>query len=688
MAAPMLKTFLPNFIRFGREICGNLAEAERREWWLGNGLGGYAAGTIAGTLTRRYHGLLIAPVNPPLGRYLVFAKADATMNDGRRDWPLATNRWSSGAVEPQGFVHIESFHLDGRMPVWRYAIGEYVIEQRIWLEPGANATYVAYRLEPNPLPPQTQLMLSVKLLINARDHHVNTRPGQFSPVIECQTQSLKVRHPNWFTLHFRACCGSIESRHDWYENFDLPVERERGLPDRDSHLCVGVATFELRSGEWAGFVASLSEQASPAIEDAMRRFHWRDAELLRRAKVQVPELIDAPQWVDQMALAANTFIFARPLPDFPDGQSVIAGYPWFGDWGRDTMIALPGITLATGQFDCARNILQTFAHFIVRGMLPNVFPNAGDTPEYNTVDAALWYIEAWRAYIAATRDALALRAVFPVLQEIIRCYRDGTRYEIGMDADALLRAGEPGVQLTWMDAKVGDRVVTPRIGKPVEINALWYNALQSMAQFATDLKQPAQIYQELAARTRYGFSRFINRENGGLYDVLDGPQGTDSTVRPNQIFAVSLPYSPLHKDTQIGVVRLCGRELLSSYGLRSLSPSHPDFHPYYVGGVMVRDGGYHQGPVWAWLLGHYVLAEYRVHGDAKAAQRRLEPLEDHLLDAALGNISEIFDGAPPHTPRGAPCQAWSVGCVLETWLQLERAKKPRTATGNTPLAVK
>ena len=266
MAAPMVKTPLPNFIRFGRDICGNLAEAERREWWLGNGLGGYAAGTVAGTLTRRYHGLLIAPVNPPLGRYLVFAKADATLSDGEREWPLSTNRWGGGTVEPQGYVHIESFHLEGRMPVWRYAIGDAVIEQRIWLEPGANTTYVAYRLEPNPLHAQKRLKLSVKLLINARDHHVNTQPWQFNPVIECQTHSLHVGHPNWFTLHFRTCCGSIESRHDWYENFDLSVERERGLPERDNHLCVGVANFELRSGEWVGFVASLDERASPYLE--------------------------------------------------------------------------------------------------------------------------------------------------------------------------------------------------------------------------------------------------------------------------------------------------------------------------------------------------------------------------------------------------------------------------------------
>ncbi|MGH8752073.1 MAG: amylo-alpha-1,6-glucosidase, partial [Burkholderiales bacterium] len=595
-----VKTTLPSFIRFGREVCGDIEQAERREWWLGNGLGAYAAGTVAGTLTRRYHGLLIAPVNPPLGRFLVFSKADASVHENGREWPLATNRWGSGVVDPQGHVHIESFHLEGRMPVWRYAIGGRIIEQRIWLEPGAHTTYVAYRLEPDALP-DSKLKLAVRLLVNARDHHVSTRPWQFNPFIECETHSLHVRHPNWFNLHFRTCCGTFESRHDWIEDFDLPVERERGLPDRDNHLCVGQANFELRPGEWVGFAASLDAAVSPYLEEAMRRFHAQDAALLRRAKVQVPELIGAPEWIDQMLLAADTFLFARPLPEVPDGKSVIAGYPWFGDWGRDTMIALPGLTLAAGQYGSALTILQTFARFIEQGMLPNVFPGAGEKPEYNTVDAALWYIEAWRAYFAATQNSAALRQVFPVLAEIIRFHRDGTRYGIKMDEDGLLRAGEPGVQLTWMDAKIGDWVVTPRTGKPVEINALWYNALNAMAQFAKALKQPDSPYRELAARAKDGFARFINPANGGLYDVIDGPQGMDATVRPNQIFAVSLPASPLDAPVQASVVKLCGDELLTSYGLRSLSPAHPEFRPHYLGGVWERDSSYHQGPVWAWL---------------------------------------------------------------------------------------
>ncbi|MGH8727135.1 MAG: amylo-alpha-1,6-glucosidase, partial [Burkholderiales bacterium] len=605
---------LPTFIRFGREICGDLTQSERREWWLSNGLGAYAAGTIAGTLTRRYHGLMIAPVNPPLGRYLVLAKADAIVADGLREIPLCTNRWTSGAIEPKGFLNIESFHLEGRMPVWRYAFGDVSIESRVWMEPNANTTYLAYRL----LNGERALKLKVRLLVNGRDHHVSTVPWQFNPVIEGNTHWMRAVHPNWFTLYFRARGGTLATAHDWIENFDLPIERERGLPDRDNHLCVGVASFDLRLNEWVGIAASLDPDASPYLEEAMRRASAHDVALLKRARAQAPEFVDAPEWVKQLLLAADTFLFARPIPEVPDGESVIAGYPWFGDWGRDTAIALPGLTLATGRFDSARRILETFARFVERGMLPNVFPGAGDKPEYNTVDAALWYVEAWRAYLAANYDEEALRRVFPVLAEIIRWHREGTRYGIAMDADGLLRAGEPGVQLTWMDAKIGDWVVTPRIGKPVEINALWYNALVAMANFARQIGLSDDEYVAMAEKTREGFQRFISSENGGLYDVIDGPNGDDGTLRPNQIFAVSLPASALNPNTQARVVALCGEKLLTSYGLRSLGSEHPEFRPHYIGGVSERDGSYHQGPVWAWLLGHYALAEYRVHGDAEA----------------------------------------------------------------------
>ena len=675
---PIVNTPLPEFIRFGREICGDLAQAERREWWLANGLGGYAAGTIAGSLTRRYHGLLIAPFNPPLGRHLVFAKAEAALLDGAREWELGANHWAGGAIAPQGHVHIESFHLDGRMPVWRYAAGALRIEQRIWMEPGAHTTYVAYRLL-SPLHDGAAPHLRVRFLVNARDHHGNARPWDFNPVIEQDGRRLAVIHPNGLRLTIRATAGELRSDHTWIENLDLPVERERGLDPIDNHLCIGEALLELTPDIWTGITASLRADASPYLEEALRRFQAHDRGVLARARLHTPGLRAAPAWLQQLVLAADSFVFARPLPGAPDGESVIAGYPWFGDWGRDTMIALPGLTLATGRYDSARRILETFARFVDQGMLPNVFPGAGDRPDYNTVDAALWYVEAWRAYHEAARDRAALSRVFPVLESIIDWQVRGTRYGIGVDpADGLLRAGEPGVQLTWMDAKLGDWVVTPRIGKPVEINALWYNALCVMAGFARELGQPAEHYETLAAQAGAGFARY-RRAEGGLFDVLDGPAGDDASVRPNQIFAVSLLHSPLSAEAQAAVVAECARELLGSYGLRSLTPAHPDYRPRYQGGVWERDSGYHQGPLWGWLLGHYALAHYRVNGDAAAAQRLLEPVQDHLRDAGLGTVSEIFDGDPPHTPRGAPAQAWSVACVLEAWWRLEQARRASTA---------
>jgi 4-alpha-glucanotransferase len=669
----------PCLIRFGREVCGQLDQAERREWWLTNGSGAYAAGTVAGSLTRRYHGLLVAPLAPPLGRFLVLTKADATLIDGEREWPLFTNRWSGGAVSPAGQVHIESFQLDGRLPVWHFAVGDLQIEQRIWLEQGVDQVHLAWRL----LTPSAgrDLRLRVALLVNARDHHHVARVGQIQPGLSVNGSLLRVLHRDWFELRIRAHGGDLQVDPAWIEGFDLPIERERGLEDRDNHLRVGYASLQLDSGEWSGITATVGTAAAQDLTQALQRYQTRERALLRQAQAADPVFEEAPNWVRQLVLAADGFLFSRPLDDVPDGESVIAGYPWFGDWGRDTMIALPGLTLATGRPANALRILETFARFIDGGMLPNVFPGRGETPEYNTVDAALWYLEAWRAYVEVTGDTEALARVFPVLDAITRGYQHGTRYGIGMDsADGLIRAGEPGIQLTWMDAKVGDWVVTPRTGKPVEISALWYNGLVAMQGFAERLGKDSAPYAELAERAAAGFRRYVRPDGQGLFDLLDSPDGDDPRLRPNQILAVSLAASPLAFTDQARVVAVCGRELVTSYGLRSLAPSHPDYRGRYRGGVWERDGAYHQGPVWGWLLGHYALAEHRVTGNASLALSRLEPLADHLSDAGLGNISEIFDGDPPHTPRGAPLQAWSVACTLEAWWRLSKARNAPSPT--------
>jgi len=663
----------PSPVQFSRAICGDLGQAERREWWVTNGRGGYAGGTIAGSLTRRYHGLLVVPVGSPLGRRLLLAKADATLIAGSRSWPLFTNRWKSGAISPTGHMWIGSFHLDYSVPVWTYDLETYHIEARVWMEPEAHTTYAAWRVLPDDNGLEDKVSLRLTLLANHRDHHGATPIGEFKPNIRVLQETLVVTDPERFSLSVRAPSGNIVDKHDWYRDFDLPMEAERGLDSIDNHLCVGEVTLPLVPGQWRGIIASIEPEPSPDLAEALLRRLNHDRSVVSNALQSSPAMCEAPDWIARLTLAADAFLFSRPVANQPSGQSVIAGYPWFGDWGRDTMISLPGLTLATGRPETALRILQTFARFVSQGMLPNVFPGAGDHPEYNTADASLWFFEAWRAYVEATGDVGALRDVFPVLSDMIEWHERGTRYGIGIDpTDGLLKAGAQGVQLTWMDAKVGDWVVTPRMGKPVEINALWYNALRIMSAFATRLGKP-NSFSTAAKAVERSFVRFVRADGQGLYDVIDGPNGPDASVRPNQIFAVSLPHSPLSAEDQRRVVRVCRRDLVTAFGLRSLKPGDPAYRPRYGGTVRERDGGYHQGPVWGWLLGPFSLAVYRVHGDAEAAVALLESMCDALKDQGLGTIGEIFDGDPPHHPRGAPAQAWSVACTLDAWRLLKEA---------------
>ncbi|MCU7867773.1 MAG: amylo-alpha-1,6-glucosidase [Candidatus Thiodiazotropha sp. (ex Lucinoma borealis)] len=657
-------------IRFGRDCCGDLEQAERREWLLTNGRGGYAAGNIATSLTRRYHGLLVAPLSGALDRHLMMAKADATLRVDGREWPLFTNRWFGDVIDPPGYRNIESFHLEGRMPVWRFAFGHLILEMRIWMEWGQMTTYVAYRMTGG----DDTASLSINLLANRRDHHGNMHIRDTTASVTESDNGLTIEWPEGDSLYLHTTPASIEPWQHWYEGFQLQGEEARGLASVDNNLSVGRLIYQLEPGEWSGFAVTLEPTTSFNLAASKQRFFDRDALLINGGDGDL--FTAAPDWIRQLLLVADDFLIQRPLPSGKTGDSVIAGYPWFGDWGRDTMISLPGLTVTSGRRDIARSILLNYADLADHGQLPNRFTGAGERAEYNTVDAALWYFEAWRVYVDATQDQRTLEKVFPVLKKMIDWHLKGTRYGIGMDpTDHLLSAGEPGVQLTWMDAKVGEWVVTPRIGKPVEINALWYNALCIMADFSKRLAKPEQPYRGTAEAVYKSFQRFQRGNGEGLYDLIDGPMGNDATVRPNQILAVSLSHTPLTLSTCRDVVNLCGRELLTSYGLRSVSPRDKAYCGHYKGGVADRDGAYHQGTVWAWLLGHYALAEFRVTGDATAAQQRLTPLADHLCDAGVGAISEIFDGDPPHEPRGAPSQAWSVACTLEAWWRLEQAKR-------------
>ncbi|MFN6571499.1 amylo-alpha-1,6-glucosidase [Dendronalium sp. ChiSLP03b] len=657
-------------IEFGREICGNLDTAESREWLVTNSIGGYASGTVAGLLTRRYHGLLVAALQPPLGRTLLLAKLDETVLYDTRSYSVNTNRWADGIVSPQGYRHIESFSLEGTIPVWRFAVADALLEKRVWMQQGANTTYVQYILCRATQP----LKLTLKAMVNYRDYHGDTQSNGWQMSVEPVTQGICVTaYPDAVPIYLLSDQGSASPIHNWYYGFDLAVERYRGLSDKEDHL--HAATFEvtLNPGEALTFVASTEKQPDFNAEAALKHRQTLEQKLIGLWKSNRPvNAADSPAWVNRLVLAADQFIVDRSVPKDPYGKTIIAGYHWFSDWGRDTMISLPGLTLATGRPEVARSILRTFARHVDRGMLPNRFPDAGETPEYNTVDATLWYFEAIRAYYNATEDNDLLMELFPVLADIVNWHCRGTRYNIHLDStDGLLYAGEMGVQLTWMDAKVGDWVVTPRIGKPVEVNALWYNALRTMAKFARLLGKPHQEYEAIADCAQVRFSRFWNQKTGYCYDVLDSPDGDDASLRPNQIFAVSLPESPLTPAQQRGVVGVCGQMLLTSHGLRSLAPNHSQYQGKYGGDRYHRDGAYHQGTVWGWLLGPFVLAHLRVYKNPQQARQFLQPMANHLTAHGLGSLSEIFDGDAPITPRGCIAQAWTVAEVLRAWLATE-----------------
>lgn len=645
---------------FGRDLCSTLPVSSEREWLVTNGIGGFASGTVGGVLTRRYHGLLVAALDPPLGRTLLVAQTDETVTYDDRAYSLATHRWDGDTVSPRGYLHLDRFHLQGTVPVWTYAFGDALLEKQVWMAQGENTTYVRYTLSRGRQP----VHLHVKALVNHRDYHATTQAGDWAMDVASIGDGLRVdAYEGASSLYLRSGAAAATPEHEWYHDFFLSAEAARGLDAREDHLHAATFDRTLAPGESASLVFSTEREASLDGDQALDAQHAHE----EHVRAQAP-FDDLPADVQHLVRAADQFVVERPTENDPQGRSIIAGYPWFGDWGRDTMIALPGLTLVTGRPEIAAQVLRTYGRYVDRGMLPNRFPDDGDTPEYNTVDATLWYVESLRAYVEETGDTDLLRDLFPVLTDIVDWHERGTRYDIRVDPDdGLLYAGEPGVQLTWMDAKVGDWVVTPRIGKPVEVNALWYNALRALADFADRLGEDPTPFAERATHVDEAFARFWNEDLRYSHDVIDGPDGDDRRLRPNQIFAVSLPHSPLSPEQQRGVVEACAARLLTPHGLRSLSPDDADYVGHYSGGREERDGAYHQGTVWGWLLGPFVKAHLRVHDDPVLARSFLAPLRRQLAAHGVGSLSEIFDGDPPFTPRGTPAQAWSVAQLLEGW---------------------
>ena len=658
-----------------RACFANTGEALTREWLVTNGLGGYAAGTLAQANTRRYHGLLVAALRPPLERTVLVAKADATASYRGQQFALGCNEFTDGTVAPSGCELLSAFQLEGATPVWTFALADALVEQRIWMAQGLNTTFVRYTLCRASAP----LQLEIMPLCTYRDYHSHGRAGSTPEIATAAADCVITAFQGARPYRLNVDRGSFYAAPDWYYRFHHRLESERGLDSSEDLFRPGWFTTQLEPGQ--SVTLTLSAEAAPAeVPDrAQAREQRRQAALLRH----LPSA--APPWVRQLTLAADQFIVARSdARGTLSGKTVIAGYPWFGDWGRDTMIALPGLAIATGRHADAASILRTFATHVDQGMLPNRFPDGNEPPEYNTVDATLWYFHALAAYLAANGDPALLAELYPVLMDIIDWHLRGTRYGIHLDErDGLLHAGERGVQLTWMDAKVGDWVVTPRIGKPVEINALWHYALLRMSEWATlqrDRKMAA-AYAVAARRAASSFgAAFWSAKHGYLYDVVDGPDGNDAALRPNQIFAVSLGTDLLSSEQQRAVVETCARSLLTPLGLRSLAPDDPAYAPRYQGGPLQRDGSYHQGTVWSWLLGPYALAHQRVYGDADYALELLAGIAPHLQDACVGSISEIFDAAAPHAARGCFAQGWSVAEVLRAWHVLQALRMRDTTT--------
>jgi predicted glycogen debranching enzyme len=659
-------------IHFGEELCNNLDAGLRREWLETNAIGGFASATINGCNTRRYHGLLVAATKPPVGRLVLLSKLEETLAMNGRPFELGTNNYP-GVVHPQGFHYLKQFRLDP-FPVFTFELDGVHIEKTVFMVEGENTTVVEYRISKNE--PAAEIQLQLRPLIAFRDYHSLTHEnGAINGSIDEQPGIISISpYKGLPALYLAHNAMHVERTGYWYHNFEYGAERERGLDFAEDLFNPCVLYFDLDSQSKATTIASTELRNTSAAQE------YRRAEISRRQANALRSPVE-DDFVKMLALAADQYIVSRG-----DEKSVIAGYHWFSDWGRDTMIALPGLTLPTRRFDVARSILRTFAQHVDFGMLPNRFPDAGEMPEYNSVDGTLWFFEAVRAYLAYTGDlAFIENELYSVLSDIITWHVRGTRFGIKLDSSGL-SSGEPGVQLTWMDAKVGDWVVTPRRGKPVEVQALWYNAICTMEDIAARLgdESARKRYNSMAALTKWSFNRLLWNEKGRcLYDVVNGGP-PDASIRPNQILAVSLPHSMLSPERARQVVKVVQEHLLTPYGLRSLAPGDPQYRGRYTGDEASRDSAYHQGTVWPWLMGPFLTAYIKVNGGSESARRQAEqwlgPLKDHLADAGLGHISEIFDGDLPHRPVGCIAQAWSTAEVLRATVEDVYAIRPEKAS--------
>jgi predicted glycogen debranching enzyme len=632
-----------------------------REWLETDGLGGFASGTVAGLRTRRYHALLLTATTPPTGRFVLVNGIDAWVETAAGHFDLSSQWYSPGVLGGNGAEHIESFQSTP-WPTWVFKFADGTrIQQEIFVADNTPITCLTWTLLSSSAPAK----LTVRPFLSGRDYHALQRSN---PAFRFDA-ALSPGRVAWQPYHDVPGVTALSDgayAHDphWYLNFLYLAEQDRGLDCEEDLATPGVFSWQLQ-GSPAHLVLTTSDHVG-ALEQADA------AELVKRTRRREQQRRE--KFSSRLHASADAYIVQRCSATGAPGKTVIAGYPWFTDWGRDTFIALRGLCIATGRLEEARDILVAWAGAVSEGMLPNRFPDNGQQAEFNSVDASLWFVNAVREFLEARgratrgsparRDEVVLREA---VTKILTGYRQGTRFGIHLDSDALIAAGQPGVQLTWMDAKVGDWVVTPRIGKPVEIQALWLNALGFAAQSDPQWQQPLQ------QGLRSFSERFWNPQQNCLFDVVDvnhQPGVNDATFRPNQIFAVGgLPLALVDGERARQIVAAVEKSLWTPAGLRSLAPWEPGYVAHYEGGVQQRDGSYHQGTVWPWLMGAFIQAWLRVHGDdaatrKEARQRFLEPLLASMQSAGLGHISEIADGDRPHTPRGCPFQAWSVAEAL------------------------
>jgi predicted glycogen debranching enzyme len=661
-------------IRVTRAICQDHARSSKLEWLETNGTGGFAMGTVATTHTRRYHGLLVASLHPPGDRHVLLSRIEESLVEADREIPLSTNQYP-GALHPEGHRHLSEFRLDP-FPTWVFEVGDTALERRLFMAQGEQTVVLRYRAS-------RPVRLRLRPFLAFRDFHALTRAnGALDPEVRESAlpgvRTLSVQpYRGLPALHLHHSGGPFLADGAWHRDTEYLEELERGLDFREDLWRMGTIEMEVGPGADGFAVATVDRPLAPdraavdrmeASERARRRTAFEDPSRAR------------------LDLAAEQFVVERA-----DGSpTVIAGYPWFSDWGRDTMIALPGLLLARGRLEQARDVIRGFLARARGGLIPNRFADRGEEPEYNTADATLWLFQAVHAYLAAGGDAAFTVEVYPAAREILRAHREGTLHGIRADPeDGLLVAGDAGSQLTWMDAKVGDWVVTPRHGKPVEVNALYYNALRlaaGWARAAGDAAGAAAFDREADRVARSFAERFWDPDRERLFDVVH-PDGPDRRMRPNQLFAVSLPFPLLDARRQRSVVRAVEGALLTPVGLRTLAPEEPAYQPRYRGGPRERDGAYHQGTVWPWLIGPFVRAYLTAFGRTPSTlaycRSLLINLERHLQEeGCLGSISEILEPEPPHRPVGAPAQAWSVAEVLAVALSLDSAVE-RAAGGGT-----